>query len=122
MSIPQEIKTSRGGKQLVLDGHVYYRWLSRGAKDYWYCPQTERCQATCHTTLSGNTIIVKKVGPHNHPPDREAAKAEIVKATIKQKATQHPEATPAWILRAELPKVGSSVLAHLPDRYFLILL
>jgi len=121
MSSPQEIKTSRGGEPHVLDGNVYYRRLSRGAKDYWYCSQTERCKATCNTTSCRNTIIVNKFGPHNHLPDREAAEAEVVRATIKQKATQHPEATPAQILRAELPKVRSGVLAHLPDRYISIL-
>ena len=118
MSNPVIIKTARNGKKLILDGNIYYRRLSRGAKDYWYCAQTSRCNATCNTTTCRGTLIVNKITKHDHAPDREAAEAELVKARIIQNATEHPEATPAQILRPELPAVRSGVLAHLPDRYF----
>lgn len=100
----------------MLNGHIYYRRDSYKANTYWSCNRKGECKATCITTSLDRSVVVKKEGKHDHAPNQEEMEAERVKATIKRKATEHPEVTPAQILRTELPQVSSGVLSQLPER------
>ena len=63
---------------------------------------------------------VTKYKPHDHAPDRELAEAEVVKYNLNQEKVNNPGKYPSTILRDELPRVPSGVIAHLPERHNLI--
>lgn len=52
---------------------------------------------------------------HSHAPNREEVAAEKVLSGVKRRATDHPEAPPAQIIRA-LNDLPPGVFAELPDR------
>ncbi|KAK3931037.1 GPI ethanolamine phosphate transferase 1, partial [Frankliniella fusca] len=58
----------------------------------------------------------KTEGKHGHAPNQELVGAERLKARIKRKAVEHPEVTPAQLLRTELPGVSSGIISQMPER------
>ncbi|KAJ8683974.1 hypothetical protein QAD02_019766 [Eretmocerus hayati] len=95
-------------KKLLLDGHVYYRTrLPVKGRTYWQCVRTKSGECTSRLVTmcdNGRIVIAKSPGAHEHPPDREKARAEAVKYDLKRQAQEHPEQPPAQILRRELPR------------------
>ena len=118
MSGPEIIVSAKNGRKLLLNGQMYYRRNTVKERQYWECVRKGECRGTAITTQSAHgAITVHKEGQHSHAPNQELVEAERVKQTLKRKAAEHPEATPAQILRTELPRVPSAVLSQLPDRY-----
>lgn len=100
----------------MLNGHIYYRRDKYKTNTYWSCIRKGECRATAVTTTDQNNVLVKKEGKHDHAPNQEAVGAERIKARIKRKAVEHPEVTPAQLLRTELPGVSSGIISQLPER------
>lgn len=108
-------------KKLLLGGYVYVKSRDVGGKSYWDCKLVRRgqCKARAITSMRGGTIYVEKGAgnsPHLHPSSPEACRAEIFKANLNSQMEDRPEATPAQLLRDELPKVDPGVLTRLPSR------
>lgn len=118
MSGPEIITSSRGGRKLLLNGNIYYRRDSKKGKIYWNCVRRSECSATAITYQVGQEIRVQKEGKHSHAPNQEVVSAERVINRLKRVAVEQPQATPAQILRDQLPAVQPGVLSQLPDRYF----
>lgn len=110
------ITSSNNGRKLIYNGNIFYRRDSNKGRTYWRCARTKECSATAITAIINNTVSVLKEGKHDHAPNQEAAAAELVVNRIKRSASAHPQATPAQILRQELPRVPSGVIAHMPER------
>jgi len=115
-----EIINSNGrGKLLHVDGYLYYKHSENKGRFYWCCRKKCECSARAITSNSGQNIIIHK-GPqssiHNHAPNLEEVYALKVMTDIKRKASEHPEAPPAQILRTELQQVPAGILAELPER------
>ena len=118
MSGPETQVSASGGRKLLLNGNIYYRRNKIKGTEYWQCVRTDVCKGTAITTEDPNgTVHVKKEGNHSHAPNQEIVAAERVKASLKRKAAEQPEVTPAQLLRNVLPRVPSGVLSQLPDRY-----
>ena len=117
MSHPEIITSERGGQKLLLNGNIFYRKEIKKGTTYWRCTRHDVfCNATAITTSDQHRITVKKEGNYKHAPNQEVVQAEKVRVNLKRMAQEHPEATPAQILRQELPRVPSGVLSQLPDR------
>jgi len=66
---------------------------------------------------TATTVEVLKHQIHpQHPPAPEEVIALKAYSAMKRKATEHPEAPPAQILRTELPNVPSPARLYLPER------
>ena len=85
---------------------------------YWDCQKLRQklCTARKVTVGEGDNVEVTKSSPHDHPPDREVAEAEVVKYNLKWEQKEDLEKIPSAILRKVLPRTSSGVIAHLPDR------
>jgi len=114
MNEPEIIKAK--GMKLLLNRHIYYRRDSRKGTTYWMCTEPDRCKGTAITYHEGDKIKVRKEGEHTCVPNQERVQAEKVRQNLKRAATEQLEATPAQILRTQLPRVPSGVKSQLPDR------
>ena len=70
------------GSKLVHEGYIYTR--SRpgpDTKNYWDCQKLKKklCTSRVITLGEGDNVRITKSTPHDHAPDRELAKAEVVK-------------------------------------------
>ncbi|XP_051171104.1 uncharacterized protein LOC127287979 [Leptopilina boulardi] len=109
------------GKQLILDGYIYYKNKINKNRYHWECRKLrlKECTARAIRTYEGGKIVVIKgpeKSPHSHPPNREEAEAETLKTAIKRHAEVHPEVPPAQIIRRELAGVSSGILSQLTER------
>ena len=71
MSSAQIMNLSSGGRQLISNGHVYYKKYSVRGKTYWRCSSAYKyvCNATAITRQSlDDGIEVVKESEHTHPP------------------------------------------------------
>jgi len=116
MSRPEIISSAVVGKKLLLNGHIYHRKLGRKVKTYWYCTRRDECKATAITRITGEEIIVEKESQHTHAASPDLLESRSVLARVKRAAVDQLQATPAQILRQELPGVHTAVLSQLPDR------
>ena len=116
MSRPEIITSARGGRKLLLNGHIYYRRDTEKGIEYWHCVLKDECKGTAITKIENGEIKVRKEGAHSHAPNQGKCQAEIVKAKLKKMADENPEAPPAQLFRRELPNVPEAVLSQLPDR------
>lgn len=113
------------GSKLLYGGFVYYHARTVNSRSYYECNRKGECKARAITfpNAQGGTEIAKgplptdpKISNHNHPACPEEVAAEKFKSNLKRKADEHPEVTPAQLLRTELPNLNPGVLARLPSR------
>lgn len=106
-------------KLLHIEGYLYYKHSENKGRFYWNCRKKGEYSARAITSNHVQSIIIHK-GPakfeHNHAPNLEEVNALKIMTDLKRKATEHPEAPPAQILRSELQNVPASILAELPER------
>ena len=109
------------GKQLHLDGFIYYKNTSSKTRTYWTCVRSKpnkECKATAITVGAEEGLRVMKGSDSDpaHPPNREESAAKKVVLSLKRVASENSGMPPAQILRNELPSVSSGILSQLPDR------
>lgn len=91
------------GKKLIIGGYIYVRSKpSKNNQFYWDCQLVRRkeCKARAITLQTVSELIVlkgPKKSPHEHPPNQDTAKAELVKVNLKRVAEDHPECPPAQV-------------------------
>ena len=71
MSTAQIINPASGGKQLLLNGYVYYKKYSVSGKTYWRCSSaySHVCNATAITCQNYGGLEVLKDTEHTHPAE-----------------------------------------------------
>ena len=111
------------GKKLLLEGFVYLRSRVTEAKIYWDCSRVRSGQCSARAITNNPAVPVNVVvfkGPdaskHSHAPNQEEVKVEKITTTLKRKAADHPEISPAQLLRTELEGVSCAVLSQLSER------
>lgn len=76
------LETSRKGRKLLLNGHIFGLNRKTDTHVYWRCTQYKTCPATVTTSLENDTIT--HVGK-NHSHEPEPAKIAIAKRTVALK-------------------------------------
>lgn len=111
-----------GVNRLLVEGFVYVKSRSDGNRTYWDCYKVRRgeCKGRATTVSTGGSNFVITKGPrqsqHTHPPNREFAEAEKIKANLKRKAHDQLDRPPSGILQTELDGLSSAVISQLPER------
>ena len=117
MTEPQLVPTSRGGHYLSFGGYLYHKQNKSKDKTYWICREKPICNGRATTTSDPLTIIKASCEEeHTHAPNPEAAKAAVIRDSLKRKAEDRPKAGPSRLIRDELSGVPSEILSELPQQ------
>lgn len=118
------IVTSNKNGLILEDGEYRYHFhsFSKNRNNrYWRCELRDICGARCTTNAdvveNGVTSIKYSKTRHMHEAEKvEIAVQEVIR-NIKRKASEHPNAPPAAILREEIVNVTNEAVIHnLPER------
>ena len=100
-------------------GYLYWYHSTKENKTYWKCRQYPECLTRIKTSeYAPNTdyLDVLSEKEHDHAPNPEEVDALKIRARLKRRAEEHPEAPPAQMLGCELREVSPAVLSQLPER------
>ena len=104
------IKSSKGGCKLIEGGFVYGQQRRVREVVHWQCERRGICKARVHTQGSQ---IVKRTNQHLHEPDEEAVTCQLVKISMKRKASKTQDST-HLIVGDNLLTVSEGVSVKLP--------
>ena len=90
---------------MYLVGYIYLQSRVTKGRVYWDCKKLRGGECTARAVTSdptaGEPVEVYKGVPeldHSHPPNQEESAAERLTTTLKRKAANHPEQSPAQLL------------------------
>ena len=111
------------GFKLVHKGFIYTRSRIRNdTKNYWDCQKLRNKLCTLRIVTIGeeNNVRVTQSRLYDNALDHELTKTEVVKYNLNQEKVKNPREYPFTILRIELSRFPSGVIAHLPERHDVI--
>lgn len=105
-----QLVKSRSGKKLLKDDLNYVYSLNKTTenKTYWICvmKHSKRCLAKAIMNQAG---IVETHGDHNHVPDGQKLKANLLKQHIIETAVENPTLAPRWLFNEMCQVPGNPV-------------
>lgn len=112
------------GSKLVINGFTYVKSRQRGRRIYWDCQKLRMRECTARAVTLASTRPLDPItvlsGPttskHNHPPNPDGVKAQVVVEGVKKLAESQRTLPPSAIIRDAMAGVSQRVLSQLPER------
>ncbi|XP_069474256.1 uncharacterized protein [Ambystoma mexicanum] len=106
------ITTQKGGRQLILNGYVFYKESQRKDRIYWLCTEYTKSKCNARAITVGSEVQGKN--EHNHMPDQTNIIIRKTLTELKRKAIEDQGESSGSVLRDVCGNLPTHITAQLP--------